>query len=49
MATKYLKPMLDAGSPRVFNCNEITRKILAKDAAARPFLWENSGKGTILS
>ena len=37
MATKYLKPMLDAGSPRVFNCNEITRKILAKDAAAPTF------------
>jgi len=37
MATNYLKPMLDAGSPRVFNVNQMTRQILAKDAAATLF------------
>src|SRR4051812_14103912 len=36
-ANQYLKPMLDAGSPRVFNCNEMTHKILAKDAEAPRF------------
>jgi hypothetical protein len=29
MAKEYYKPMLDVGSPRVFNCNVITRRILA--------------------
>lgn len=37
MATKYLRPMLDPGSPRVFNFNQMTRGILAKDPAARLF------------
>jgi len=37
MENKYLKPMLDAGSPRVFNCNEMTHRILAKDPEARLF------------
>lgn len=37
MAVKYLKPMLDAGSSRVFNCNEMTRQVLGKDAAAARF------------
>jgi hypothetical protein len=37
MAKEYYKPMLDVGSPRVFNCNVITRRILAADAAAVPF------------
>jgi hypothetical protein len=37
MAVKYLKPMLDAGSARVFNCNSMTRKVLEKDAAAQRF------------
>jgi hypothetical protein len=37
MAVKYLKPMLDAGSSRVFNCNALTRKLLEKDAAAKRF------------
>ncbi|MGE5539051.1 MAG: hypothetical protein ACM30I_10555 [Gemmatimonas sp.] len=36
-ANQYLKPMLDAGSPRVFNCNEMTQKILAKDPEAPRF------------
>jgi hypothetical protein len=34
MSKKYLRPMLDPGSPRVFNCNEMSRKILAQDPNA---------------
>jgi len=37
MAVKYLKPMLDAGSSRVFNCNALTRRLLEKDANAKRF------------
>ena len=37
MATEYFKPMLDVGSPRVLNCNVLTRRIRAKDPAAVPF------------
>jgi hypothetical protein len=37
MSVKYLKPMLDAGSARVFNCNALTRKLLEKDANAQRF------------
>ena len=37
MANEYLKPMLDVGSPRVLNCNVMTRRILAKDPAAQTF------------
>ena len=37
MAVKYLKPMLDTGSSRVFNCNALTRKLLAKDANEKRF------------
>lgn len=40
MASEYLKPMLDVGSPRVFNCNVITRQILAKDPNA-PIFFKN--------
>jgi len=37
MASEYLKPMLDVGSPRVLNCNVMTRQILATDPAAPTF------------
>jgi hypothetical protein len=37
MAKEYLKPMLDVGSPRVLNCNVITRKILASSPTAQTF------------
>lgn len=37
MTNKYLKPMLDTGSPRVFNCNELTRKLLAGDPEGKTF------------
>lgn len=37
MTDKYLKPMLDTGSPRVFNCSEMTLKILARNPDASLF------------
>lgn len=37
MGLEYLKPMLDVGSPRVFNCNVMTHRLLAKDPAAELF------------
>lgn len=37
MASEYFKPMLDVGSPRVLNCNVLTRRIRAKDPSAAPF------------
>ncbi len=37
MASEYLKPMLDVGSPRVFNCNVITRQIVAANPEAPVF------------
>jgi hypothetical protein len=33
----YLKPMLDVGSPRVFNCNMITRRLQAAHPEAETF------------
>ncbi|MBV8061910.1 MAG: hypothetical protein JO126_07920 [Alphaproteobacteria bacterium] len=37
MADNYLKPMLDPGSARVFNINVMTRRLMSKDPAAKPF------------
>jgi len=37
MTNKYLKPMLDVGSPRVFNCNEMTKRVAAQKENAPPF------------
>lgn len=37
MPIEYRKPMLDVGSPRVFNCNVMTQRILAKDPEATLF------------
>lgn len=37
MSNKYLKPMLDTGSPRVFNCNEMTARVLAQNPEAGHF------------
>ena len=37
MASEYLKPMLDVGSPRVLNINVLTRRILAQDPEAQRF------------
>jgi len=39
MTQEYLKPMLDVGSPRVLNCNVMTKRILAKDPAAKTFFF----------
>lgn len=39
MTNEYLKPMLDVGSPRVLNCNVMTKRILAKDPNAKPFFY----------
>ncbi len=47
MTTKYLKPMLDNGSPRVFNCNELTRRIQAKTPDA-PMFFRNKPMNTIV-
>jgi hypothetical protein len=37
MDNKYLKPMLDNGSPRVFNCNEMMQRVLSIDPNATLF------------
>lgn len=47
MENKYLKPMLDTGSPRVFNCNEMTRKILARNPEA-PVFFRSKPLNTIV-
>lgn len=45
---KYLKPMLDAGSPRVFNCNEMTRRVLEKNPEAKLFFANKAMNGIVL-
>ena len=47
MSATYLKPMLDAGSPRVFNINQLTRRILAKDPAA-PLFFRNKPMNSLV-
>lgn len=37
MTNAYLKPMLDPGSPRVFNCCVMTQKLLKKDPGTQLF------------
>jgi len=37
MGLEYLKPMLDVGSPRVFNCNIMTHRIQAQEPGAEMF------------
>jgi hypothetical protein len=48
MVGKYLKPMLDTGSSRVFNCNALTRKVLAKDPGAQLFFRNPPLNGVVL-
>ena len=36
---QYLRPVLDAGSSRVFNCNDITRKLL-RDKDENPYIFQ---------
>jgi hypothetical protein len=40
--------MLDVGSPRVFNCNEMTQRILAADPDATPFYRNKPLNTTVL-
>lgn len=47
VANRYLKPMLDTGSPRVFNCNQLTAKILAADENAARF-FRNKPLNTVV-
>jgi hypothetical protein len=35
----YLKPMLNAGSSRVFNCNDVARKLERRDGEQAPYLF----------
>ncbi len=48
MENKYLKPMLDVGSPRVFNCNEMTKRVRAKDPDAPLFFRNKPLNNTVL-
>ncbi len=48
MENKYLKPMLDVGSPRVFNCNEMTRRIFHKNPEAKHFFRNKPLNNTVL-
>ena len=47
MAIEYLKPMLDPGSARVFNCNALTRQVLSKDPAAARFFRNPALNGVV--
>ena len=47
MTNKYLKPMLDTGSPRVFSCNTLTHQLLAANPDALQF-FRNKQLNTIL-
>ena len=46
-ANKYLKPMLDTGSPRVFNCNVMTHRVLSRNPEAALF-FRNKALNTIV-
>lgn len=48
MKNQYLKPMLDPGSPRVFNVNEMTQRILAEDENASRFFRNKPLNTTVL-
>lgn len=48
MANKYLKPMLDTGSPRVFNCNEMTSRVLSVNPEADLFFRNKALNAIVL-
>lgn len=48
MTNKYLKPMLDVGSPRVFNCNEMTRRVLNATPEAQLFFQTKALNAIVL-
>lgn len=39
-ASRYLKPMLNAGSSRVFNCNDVARKLERREGEQNPYLFK---------
>ncbi|HAX91717.1 MAG TPA: hypothetical protein DCY07_05865, partial [Rhodospirillaceae bacterium] len=47
MSNNYLKPMLDTGSPRVFNCNEMSRRVHADNPDA-PYFFRNKALNKIV-
>jgi hypothetical protein len=40
--SRYLKPMLDAGSSRVFNCNDVARKLGRREDEENAFLFQTA-------
>jgi len=48
MSKEYFKPMLDVGSPRVFNCNTMTQQILGKDSSAPTFFHNRPFNNMVL-
>jgi len=38
--SRYLKPMLNAGSSRVFNCNDVARKLERREGEQNPYLFK---------
>jgi len=44
----YLKPMLDTGSPRVFNCNEMTSRVLESNQEASLFFQNKALNNIVL-
>jgi hypothetical protein len=39
-SSRYLKPMLNAGSSRVFNCNDVARKLERREGEQNPYLFK---------
>src|SRR5690349_18875954 len=38
--SRYLRPMLNAGSSRVFNCNDVARKLEHREGEQNPYLFK---------
>jgi hypothetical protein len=38
--SRYLRPMLNAGSSRVFNCNDVVRKLKSRPDEEKPYFFE---------
>lgn len=38
--SRYLRPMLNAGSSRVFNCNDVARKLERREGEEHPYLFK---------
>jgi hypothetical protein len=38
--SRYLRPMLNAGSSRVFNCNDVARKLESREGQQNPYFFE---------